>query len=65
MHMNDKFQKQVSYGTSQGLVTSARVIRHELSLEGTEMPVSAIQESDCKHGLNMSRTRDEHKKNRR
>ena len=29
MDMNDKFQKQLSYGTAQGLVTSARVIQHK------------------------------------
>ena len=29
MHMSDKFQKQLSYGTPQGLVTSARVIGHK------------------------------------
>ena len=58
-------QKQLSYGTPQGLVTSARVIGHKLSLEGTEMSVRAIQESDCEHRLNMSQTRDELEKNRR
>ena len=29
MHMSDKFQKQLSYGTPQGLVTSARVFGHK------------------------------------
>ena len=49
MHMSDRFQKQLSYGTPQGLVTSARVIRHELSLERTKMSVHAIQGYDCEH----------------
>ena len=65
MHMSDKFQKQLFYSTTQELVTPACVIRHKLSLEGTEMSVRAIQESDCEHGLNMSQTRDELEKNRR
>ena len=65
MHMSDKFQKQLFYSTPQELVTSACVISHKLSLEGTEMSVRAIQESDCEHGLNMSQTRDELEKNRR
>ena len=32
MHISDRFQKQLSYGTPQGLVTSARVIRHKSCL---------------------------------